>query len=407
MAEREKMPPEKNNITKFRQDRRGQICGLFKSLALLGLLCSMVYCVWNYHEQLTLSSLRRMASYFSAVWASRDADFAGYTFEDGIESVYDEFGNGLVVLGGDTLSFVSTQGKEELSIPLQYSSPALSVVEDNMLAYDRGGHGLCLTNRYTALWQKELESEIISASVNQNGAFSVVTDEQGYRAAVTLYDNQQKERFRWNTSEYYILLSCVSPDSQHLAALCMSEENGKRVSMIRVFSIHQEQPLFDLPLGSMTVYSMEYYEDDSLMIITDQGVYSYDEQGQERGSFAYAEGSLVTFSHKMGQRPVVALETGDQQERTQVVMVGENGQAVFESRYSSAVRTLSAAGDHIAILLRDSLVCTSIIPGASARQVQEITARDVIQRRDGDVMLIYADRAELLDKDAVERIDRE
>ena len=69
-----------------------------------------------------------------------------------------------------------------------------------------------------------------------------------------------------------------------------------------------------------------------------------------------------------------AVETGDQQERTQVVMVGESGQTVFEARYSSAVRSLSAAGDHIAILLRDSLVCTSIIPGASARQVQEITA---------------------------------
>ena len=88
--------------------------------------------------------------------------FCRLYLEDGIDSVYDEFGNGLVVLGGDTLSFVSTQGKEELSIPLQYSSPALSVAEDNMLAYDRGGHGLCLTNRYTALWQKDLESEIIS-----------------------------------------------------------------------------------------------------------------------------------------------------------------------------------------------------------------------------------------------------
>ena len=207
MAEREMR--QQDNVTPFRPDRRGQVCGLFKSVALIGLLCSMVYCIWNYHDSLSLSSLRQLFSYFSSARQASSGDFAGYTFEAGTESVYDDFGNGLAVLNSDSLSFINEQGAEELSVQLQYATPALSVSGDNLLAYDRGGRGLCLTNRYTAMWQTELESDIISASVNNNGAFSVVTDEQGYRAAVTVYDNRQREQFKWNTSEYYIWIYSI------------------------------------------------------------------------------------------------------------------------------------------------------------------------------------------------------
>lgn len=391
---RNERPAAGNNITKFRPDRRRQVCGLLKSVALIGLLCSLVYCVWNYHDKLSLRSLRQLASYFAA---SAGAEFTGYTFEAGTESVYDEFGNGLAVIGSDTLSFISAEGREELSVQLKYATPALSVCGDNMLAYDRGGRGLCLTNRYTALWQKELESDIIAASVNENGAFTVVTDEQGYRAAVTLYDNRQQERFKWNTSEYYIMLACAAPDSRHLAALCMAEEGGKRKSLVRVFHTSREDALFDIDLGGMTVYSMEYYKNDALVVVADQGVFIYDGKGALKGRFAYTEGALVTFSHKMGQLPCVALETGDKSLRTRVVMVGEDGQPVFDRGYAATARGVSAAGDYIAVLLRDSVVHTSIAPAAPEQTAEEYNARDVIQRGDGSVMLIYADRAELVE----------
>ena len=105
MAEREMR--QQDNVTPFRPDRRGQVCGLFKSVALIGLLCSMVYCIWNYHDSLSLSSLRQLFSYFSSARQASSGDFAGYTFEAGTESVYDDFGNGLAVLNSDSLSFIN------------------------------------------------------------------------------------------------------------------------------------------------------------------------------------------------------------------------------------------------------------------------------------------------------------
>lgn len=391
-------PPEANlgNITPFRPDRRRQVCGLLKSLSILGLVCFLIYSVWNYHEQLSLTNLRRMASYLSGGWSGGGAGTEGFSLLFESDSVYCAFGDGLAAVAGDTLSFVNAQGQEQLRAQLKYSNPALSAAADNLLAYDRGGKSLCLTNRYAALWQIELESDIISASVNYNGAFSVVTDEQGYRAAVTLYDNRKKTRFKWSTSEYYIMKSCVSPDARRLAALCMSEDGGRRVSAVRVFSTDREEPLFDIPLGDLTVYSMEYYEQDSLMVVTDRGVFSYDEAGRERGRFEYSQGSAVTFCHEMGRLPCLALETGDKNQRSRAVVVDENGGLVFDRYYAEAARDISYGGDYVALLLRDKVEQASVLAGGGEASCQEINARALLQREDGGVVLIYADRAELL-----------
>lgn len=391
-------PPEANlgNITPFRPDRRRQVCGLLKSLSVLGMLCFLIYSVWNYHEQLSLTNLRRMAAYLSDAWASGGMGAAGVSFPFEADSVYCSFGDGLAALSGDTLSFINAQGQEQLRAQLKYANPALSAAADNLLAYDRGGKSLCLTNRYAALWQIQLESDIISASVNYNGAFSVVTDEQGYRAAVTLYDNRKKPRFKWSTSEYYIMKSCVSPDARRLAALCMSEEGGRRVSVVRVFATDREEPLFDIPLGDLTVYSMEYYEQDSLMLVTDRGVFSYDEEGQERGRFEYSKGAAVTFCHEMGRLPCVVLETGEKNQRSRAAVIDENGGLAFDRYYADAARDISYGGDYVALLLRDRVEQASILPGGEETSCQEVNARAVLQREDGGLVLIYADRAELL-----------
>lgn len=212
------------NITRFRPDRRTAFCGVLKNAALIGLLCSMVYCIFAYHEQFTLANLKQLAANFSSAAGKSGNNFAGYSFETGTDSLYDDFGSGLAVLSSDTLSFVSSEGTEEISAQLKYSSPAMKVCDDNLIAYDRGGKGLCVTNRVAALWQTELLSDIITANINSSGAYCVVTDEMYYRAAVTLFDTGHNEQFKWMTSDYYIMKSAVAPDSRHIAVLCMKEK---------------------------------------------------------------------------------------------------------------------------------------------------------------------------------------
>ena len=52
----------------------------------------------------------------------------------------------------------------------------------------------------------------------------LVTDEQGYRTAVAVYDTSGKEVFKYQSSEYYIVSADLSPDGKTLAALAFRQD---------------------------------------------------------------------------------------------------------------------------------------------------------------------------------------
>ena len=73
----------KGNITKFRQDKRLAVVGGLRSLALLGLLATLVFCIFEYREDLNPQNLKRIASYLAS--AGRGGEFTSYRFESGLD----------------------------------------------------------------------------------------------------------------------------------------------------------------------------------------------------------------------------------------------------------------------------------------------------------------------------------
>ena len=190
----------KNNITRFRQDKRLAVTGALHSLALLGMLACVVFGIFRYQDDLRPENLQRLASYLKAAGTMTDP-FSEYRFEAGLDTVYAPFSAGLAVTSGDTYSFVSGLGDSSYSIQLRYNHPSLCVSEPYVLVYDRGGTGICVANGYAEYLNTNLSSPILTASMNRAGAFALVTDEGGYRSAVTVYDDRQELLCKWLTTQ--------------------------------------------------------------------------------------------------------------------------------------------------------------------------------------------------------------
>ena len=69
-----------------------------------------------------------------------------------------------------------------------------------MLIYDRDGKSFCVANSYAEYLRGSLSSPILTASMNRAGAFALVTDEEGCRSAVTVYDSRQRLQCKWLTA---------------------------------------------------------------------------------------------------------------------------------------------------------------------------------------------------------------
>ena len=384
----------KDNITRFRQDKRLAVTGALYSLALLGMLAILVFCALHFREDLTAESLRRTVAYLKTA-SSAAEPFTEYRFETGLDTEYAPFGTGFAVSSADTYSYISGLGDSQYSLQLKYAAPAMCVSDKYILIYDRGGKGFCVASSYSEYLRETLDSPILSASMNRAGAFALVTNEAGYRAAVSVYSARQKLLCKWYTSQYYVLQTSVSPDSSHFAALCLSQQELQAVTQIRYFRIGQEEPVWTAELGERQVWSMTHDKSGGLLILCDDGVYRYDSEGACTASHALSQQPERFAAAEEGELFLVFSGASGSSAALQAMVVGDLGETVYQGRFSGTLRAIAADGGTAAILLTDRLELISYAAeGQPVRSVPSGGARDVVCSRQGESILIFSDRAE-------------
>ena len=380
----------KNNITRFRQDKRLAVTGALYSLALIGMLACVVFGIVRYHESLRPENLSRLASYAKAASTMTDP-FTHYDFEAGLNTVYEPFGAGLAVASGDTYSFISGLGDSSYSIQLRYNDPAIRVSRDYVLLYDRNGTGFCVANGYAEYLNDNTDSPILTAAMNQKGDFALVTDQTGYRSAVTVYDSRQRLLCQWLTAQYYVMTASVSPDGEHFAALCLGQNGMALVTRVLYFAIGEEQPAWTVDLGEKQVYSITHDKSGGLVIVCDDGVARY-QDGQCTASLDF-DRSLRLFSAVEGSDVLLAFEDGSR--GTFVQVLGNGLSPLWSGSYTGLPRAIDCRGGTFALLMTDRLETVRYVGETIVRDTRVLSGpRDVAVSPEGDPILFYSDRAE-------------
>ena len=307
---------------------------------------------------------------------------------------YTPFSTGLAVCSGDTYRFITAINSEGFSLQLKYADPIMETSRRTVLIYDRGGTGLCLVNTYSELFKTQLSSNIISASMNKAGAFTVITNESEYRAAVAMYDEKHHELYKWQTSNYYLMLSAPSPKGDRFAVLCLGEKDGSFVSLVRIYHVTEKEPEKEINLGNQTVYSLRYNNQGNLVIICANGVYIYDKRGELVGNSKYEEGTLNYFSHYSEDNPLLAIQSGTG--GLEVRALGDKGETVFSQQVSGSLRGMDYRNGHGVLLFANSLtVIDATVKTPEVKTFSNVVARDVQVREDGKVIVVYPDRAQV------------
>lgn len=383
----------KDNITRFRQDKRLAVVGALRSLALLGMLAIVVFCIFRYHEDLAPGNLKRLSAYLKTANAA-SAPFTEYRFETGLSTDYAPFRTGLAVVSGDTYSFVSGTGSL-YSLQLSYRNPAVCASEKYVLIYDRGGKGFCVANSYSEYLRDELSSPIISASMNREGDFALVTDEEGYRSAVTVYNGRQKLLCKWMTSQYYVLSATVSPEGDAFAALCLSQKQLEPCTEIRYFTIGSETPDWSFSLGEKQVYSLTHDNSGGLLILCDDGLYRLDDEGKQTAALPFSSPPIRFSAREGGDLLIAFSDVARNSQAALVWVVGDEGRILWRDSIPGTLYAADCAEGTACILTGDRLYAVRYREeDQPSRWISHNGARDVIIDRSASPVLVYSDRAE-------------
>ena len=340
---------ERKRLLRRSKDIRLRVVSVFRAMTGWLLMVAAIGFIAINYRLFTPDSMRRVASYAQVGLTAAPGDLTTIEFTAGSAEDAVLYGGGLAVADSDTLYVAKPGGMTQLTLQLSYSSIVLDTAGEYILAYDRGGTGLTVTNALAPLFQTQLSSPILSASLSESGSFAVVSDETGYRSAVTVFTADGRQTYKWSSSEYYVQSAALSPSGKRLAALAFRMNGTALESRLLFFNIGDEEIASEYTIGTPLGLEVRFLSESTVAALCDSGLFLVDRAGKLSASQEYAASDLIGFSVS-GDAVALATRSYTRSARSEVSILRENGKTTGPLYLTEELQSLSLANGKLGLL---------------------------------------------------------
>ena len=382
---------ERRRLLRESKDPRVRLTALLRSVCgWLLVVCTVLFLLSNY-RLFTPTSIRSLAEYAVAGFRQHEGDITTINYENGTFSDAALFEAGIAYADNDSLFLARPGSVTTMKHTLGYSSPVVETSDDYVLVYDRGGMQAVLANSATAVAELSLDSAIITGSMGQNGRFVLVTDEQGYRTAVAVYDTSGKEVFKYQSSEYYIVSADLSPDGKTLAALAFRQDGVTLNSHVLFYDVSSGSLDADVTLED-TLGMALCYSGNTAAVLCDDGLYMIDRGGEAEHTLIVASSDLISLTAHDNMLAIATRSYSGARSDLYTIRGGTLSGPYALSEEPSAL-AISAAGTAVLSASGVTVYDTSFAP--QWRNTEAVGARRVLMTNDGTVCALYTKNARL------------
>lgn len=384
---------ERRRLLRESKDPRVRLTALLRSVCgWLLVVCTFLFLLSNY-RLFSPTSIRSLAEYAVAGFKQHEGDITTINYENGTFSDAALFEAGIAYADNDSLFLARPGSVTTMKYTLGYSSPVVETSDNYVLVYDRGGMQAVLTNSATAVAELSLDSAILTGSIGQDGRFVLVTDEQGYRTAVAVYDTSGKEVFKYQSSEYYIVSAALSPDGKTLAVLAFLQNGVALDSHVLFYNVSNGELNADATLSDALGIQLCYLENGTAAVLCDDGIYLVRRNGSGEHVLTVASSDLIAVSSS-GNAMAVAARSYSGGARADLYTVrGSTFDGPFGLTEEPTALAVSAAGTAVLSASGVSVYDSDFDP--LWHNAEAIGARRLLMTETGTVYALYTKNARI------------
>lgn len=223
------------------------------------------------------------------------------------------FKGDLAVLNTDGLTVYSreagTVGNKMFSESFRMEDPRLVATTQNIFAYDLGGNEVRMFNSYSQLARLSMDYPIYGFSAVDSGHFAVITAEKNYRTAIYVYDAYARQIYKRLLSNTYIDYIALSPDGSRFLALGHESGGGYLRTLLQVYSVKEEDPLFSATYTGELPLMVGYMENGDYAVLTGSAVRFYDGESNTPTETLSVEGAGLA-NCRFGNGVLALITTG-------------------------------------------------------------------------------------------------
>ena len=277
-----------------------------------------------------------------------------FSFDVGRNRVFAHADDSVAAVGTLGAQVFNTSGRETLRDSFRMSHPAIVEAGHSFLAFDIGGSTVRVFSTTQILSSIETEGTIVSASINKNGWFCIVTQEMsGLRGAVTVYNSLRVDVYKVNLGSY-VLSAHLSHDNKSLAILTLTD-SGSRVTFYHGLEIDKNDPdyRFDLPGG--LIIDIRFLPNGDILAVSTDSLFLIESSGNSRTLYEFTDKRLGGYSYNDGFVALHIYNYGIGYSG-QLVTVGYDGTVLGVLDLDKEIVSISSSNSSLIVLRSDGLI---------------------------------------------------
>lgn len=269
-------------------------------------------------------------------------------------------------------------------------APACDVSDSLGIFYSVGDAFLHLAYPDGSMKTLELEEDIRFADVNKNGQLVVLTNREGYKGSVTVYDMQLNPLFQWDAGADQPVCARLSPKGL-LAIGCLTEEGSRFL----VFRTDHEEPLYQRKADDEQILDLAFLSEDCVAVLTDSGLLIQD---LDRGAVGNLDNVGYPAFFETAENMAVLVSTPERfGGRGTVNALSDKGDLLGTLHCSGEILDLSVSKQHVLLLTAEELIlCTRQLESLESQPVTPGTEYAFL-RSDGTVLTVGTNGVECYD----------
>lgn len=386
-------PWERRRLLRESKDIRVRVISTLRTICGWLLLVSVFLFLLSNYQLFTPSAMRSLTASAVAGLRQQQGDASTISYENDSFTDAALFNGGLAYADSDALFLAKPGGTVTLRLSLGYTSPVIETCSDYVLVYDRGGTQATLANSLAAVTAVSPESPIITGSIAENGYFTLITDETGYRTAVAVYNTAGKEIFKYQSSEYYIVSAALDKSASTLAVLAFQQDGVTLNSHLLLYDISSGD-FADALLSDSLGMDVCYLSGSTAAVLSDDGLYLVNRKGEAEHVLTVASSDLLAFSVQDGAL-ALATRSYEGSARCDLYTVYENGELNGPYSLSEEPAALSISDEGVAILTSSGASVYDKNVSPLWHNSEAVGARRVLLSDDGTLFAVYAKNTRL------------
>jgi len=336
----------------------------------------------------------RLLGFFSPRTSEISVD--EFNFDIGRARMFAGIDGSVAAVGTLGVKVLDAEGRETLRDSFRMNQPVISSSGDQCIAFDIGGTSVRVFNRTQVTSSIETDGTVVSASLNPNGWFCIVTQEGvGYRGIVTVYNSSGSEVYKVSLGSGFILSAELSHDNKTLAILNLID-TGSRITFYDLDV--EDEPINRFDYSGGLIFDVVYLPNGDVLAFSTDLLFIVERSGNSRILHSFHDNRLGGYAY---DKNFIALHLYDYGVgfQGQLITFNTDGTILGEIASDREIISMSAVDNSLIILKSDGItfynheleafpVSAESISAAGANRVLAISEDVAVATNDNSAVVI-------------------